>query len=62
MINLPWWVIVLILIGTFTTGALVAWNNPKKKLLVLIDDEIDKALQGGNTVLKNALTTIKAKL
>lgn len=59
---LPIWLILLLLAGLFVVGLYVAWNNPKKKLQVLIDDEISKAKQAANTALQNALSTIKAKL
>jgi hypothetical protein len=59
---LPIWLILTLLAALFIIGLFVAWNNPKKKLQQLIDDEISKAKQASNLALQNALNTIKAKL
>jgi hypothetical protein len=60
--HLPFWLFVTLLIGAFVAGALIAWNNPKKKFQGLLDDEIAKAKVTADKALQDALTAIKAKL
>jgi len=50
--------LVFLLIGAFTFGAFVAWNNTKSSLKAKLDGEIGKAT--GDAA--KALTGFKAKL